>query len=152
MKLLYSKTYESWQGLLSEYADTIFKSMPKKPYSIDGSIIIALDVAPDKRAWVYQTTVEELNQLQTEDSTYTHLRAYGYKINDDYDIVPIRYNLPESSCDLFATLSNKSYWYQVAVEIEKQMEQIHALMYGQSVIIDEETKVPEVVKDKKKID
>ena len=79
------------------------------------------------------------------------MRAYGYKINDDYDIVPIRYNLPESSCDLFSTLSNKSYWHQVAVEIEKQMEQIHALMYGQSVIIDAETKVPEVVKDKKKI-
>lgn len=150
MKLLYSKTYENWQELLSEYADTIFKSMPKKPYSVE-SIIIALDVAPDKRAWVYQTTVEELNQLQEENPAYTHLRAYGYKINSHDDIVPIRYNLPESSCDLFATLSNKSYWHQVAVEIEKQMEQIHALMYGQSVIIDEETKVPEVVKDKKKI-
>lgn len=150
MKLLYSKTYDSWQELLSAYADTIFKSMPKKPYSVE-SIIIALDVAPNKRAWVYQTTVEELNQLQQENPAYTHLRAYGYKINDDYDIVPIRYNLPESSCDLFATLSNKSYWHQVAVEIEKQMEQIHALMYGQAVIIDEETKVPEVAKDKKKI-
>lgn len=151
MKLLYSKTYESWQELLSEYADTIFKSMPKKPYSVE-SIIIALDVAPDKRVWVYQTTVEELNQLQEENPAYTHLRAYGYKINSHDDIVPIRYNLPESSCDLFSTLSNKSYWHQVAVEIEKQMEQIHALMYGQSVIINEETKVPEVVKDKKKID
>ena len=150
MKLLYSKTYDSWQELLSAYADTIFKSMPKKPYSVE-SIIIALDVAPNKRAWVYQTTVEELNQLQQENPAYTHLRAYGYKINSHDDIVPIRYNLPESSCDLFATLSNKSYWHQVAVEIEKQMEQIHALMYGQSVIIDEETKVPEVVKDKKKI-
>lgn len=150
MKLLYSKTYESWQELLSEYADTIFKSMPKKPYSVE-SIIIALDVAPDKRAWVYQTTVEELNQLQEENPAYTHLRAYGYKINSHDDIVPIRYNLPESSCDLFSTLSNKSYWHQVAVEIEKQMEQIHALMYGQSVIIDEEIQVPEVVKDKKKI-
>lgn len=150
MKLLYSKTHESWQELLSEYADTIFKSMPKKPYSVE-SIIIALDVAPDKRAWVYQTTVEELNQLQEENPAYTHLRAYGYKINSHDDIVPIRYNLPESSCDLFSTLSNKSYWHQVAVEIEKQMEQIHALMYGQSVIIDAETKVPEVVKDKKKI-
>lgn len=150
MKLLYSKTYDSWQELLSAYADTIFKSMPKKPYSVE-SIIIALDVAPDKRAWVYQTTVEELHQLQEENSSYTHLRAYGYKINSHDDIVPIRYNLPESSCDLFSTLSNKSYWHQVAVEIEKQMEQIHALMYGQSVIIDEETKVPEVVKDKKKI-
>ena len=150
MKLLYSKTYESWQELLSEYADTIFKSMPKKPYSVE-SIIIALDVAPDKRAWVYQTTVEELNQLQEENPAYTHLRAYGYKINSHDDIVPIRYNLPESSCDLFSTLSNKSYWHQVAVEIEKQMEQIHELMYGQSVIIDAETKVPEVVKDKKKI-
>lgn len=150
MKLIYSKTYESWQELLSAYADTIFKSMPKKPYSVE-SIIIALDVAPDKRAWVYQTTVEELYQLQEENPTYTHLRAYGYKINSHDDIVPIRYNLPESSCDLFSTLSNKSYWHQVAVEIEKQMEQIHALMYGQGVIIDEETKVPEVVKDKKKI-
>ena len=150
MKLLYSKIYENWQELLSAYADTIFKSMPKKPYSVE-SIIIALDVAPDKRAWVYQTTVEELNQLQEEDPAYTHLRAYGYKINSHDDIVPIRYNLPESSCDLFSTLSNKSYWHQVAVEIEKQMEQIHALMYGQSVIIDEETQVPEVVKDKKKI-
>lgn len=151
MKLLYSKTYESWQELLSEYADTIFKSMPKKPYSVDGSIIIALDVAPDKRAWVYQTTIEELNQLQQENPAYTHLRAYGYKIDRYDDIVPVRYNLPESSCDLFSTLGNKSYWHQVAVEIEKQMEQIHALMYGQAVIIDEETKVPEVVKDKKKI-
>lgn len=150
MKLIYSKTYESWQELLSAYADTIFKSMPKKHYSVE-SIIIALDVAPDKRAWVYQTTVEELYQLQEENPTYTHLRAYGYKINSHDDIVPIRYNLPESSCDLFSTLSNKSYWHQVAVEIEKQMEQIHALMYGQGVIIDEETKVPEVVKDKKKI-
>ena len=150
MKLLYSKTYDSWQELLSEYADTIFKSMPKKPYSVE-SIIIALDVAPDKRAWVYQTTVEELNPLQQENPAYTHLRAYGYKIDRYDNIVPIRYNLPESSCDLFSTLSNKSYWHQVAVEIEKQMEQIHALMYGQGVIIDEKTKVPEVVKDKKKI-